>query len=804
MSAPFARRYAAGIVRWRWWIVLGSIALTALAALTASRLHVYSDFSYLLPQHARSVEDLRAIERRAHVIGTMIVAVEADDPARREQAARAMRDGIGALPPRLVSAVDFDRRAEHAFAWRHRWLFVPLAELSRVQGALQGALNAARLRANPLYVPLEDPIAEIRDALAGLDRRLARARAAHADAGERVSKDGRLQIMMVRTPFTTGQISRDRELLRELGRVRAHVAREVPGVAVGFAGDIVVALAEHDAILHGMLLAIALTVSLVLAALVWYFRSALAIGALGWSLTAGACVTFAIAKLALGYLDVATAFLSSIVIGNGINASILVTARYLEELRRGEAGVDALAGALQGALSGTLTAALTASVAYASLLLTVFRGFRHFGLIGGVGILLCWASAFTVLPAALAIARAHGMRPHREAPLGHWLARLLPRNLRLVAFITVAVTIAAAVITGVYVANDPFENNFRNLRSHGSSIRQEQRWMNAIDQAFGQGLDAAFVIAVPHQADVAPLVARLQRADAQAPPGRRLFKSIATLDDLLPDHQPDKLSILARIRRLLGEPATRLLDPALRERLEALRPPADLHALTYADVPESLAWPFTEANGTRGRLILVSPSQSYEAWNTRDIARFASRVRALVPERDVHLGGSWFVFADVIDAVLTDGPRATVASAVGAILIVLLVVGRGRHALITIACGLSGTVLMLAVCALLGLKVNFLDFVALPITIGIGIEYAANIVTRERQEGSVREALATTGGAVALCSYTTIVGYGSLLLSENEGIQSFGLAAMIGELMCLAVAVVLAPALLWYTHRPRS
>jgi len=50
------------------------------------------------------------------------------------------------------------------------------------------------------------------------------------------------------------------------------------------------------------------------------------------------------------------------------------------------------------------------------------------------------------------------------------------------------------------------------------------------------------------------------------------------------------------------------------------------------------------------------------------------------------------------------------------------------------------------------LKVNFLDFVALPITIGIGIEYSVNIATRERQEGagSSRHALATTGGAVFL------------------------------------------------------
>jgi predicted RND superfamily exporter protein len=52
---------------------------------------------------------------------------------------------------------------------------------------------------------------------------------------------------------------------------------------------------------------------------------------------------------------------------------------------------------------------------------------------------------------------------------------------------------------------------------------------------------------------------------------------------------------------------------------------------------------------------------------------------------------------------------------------------------------------------------------------------------------------------VTICSYTTIIGYASLFLSQNLGIQSFGEAAVLGEVACLAVAVFLAPALLWAT-----
>jgi len=51
-----------------------------------------------------------------------------------------------------------------------------------------------------------------------------------------------------------------------------------------------------------------------------------------------------------------------------------------------------------------------------------------------------------------------------------------------------------------------------------------------------------------------------------------------------------------------------------------------------------------------------------------------------------------------------------------------------------------------------------------------------------------------TGGAVALCSFTTIVGYGSLLAARSRALRGFGALAILGELSCLLAAVVVLPA----------
>jgi len=57
-------------------------------------------------------------------------------------------------------------------------------------------------------------------------------------------------------------------------------------------------------------------------------------------------------------------------------------------------------------------------------------------------------------------------------------------------------------------------------------------------------------------------------------------------------------------------------------------------------------------------------------------------------------------------------------------------------------------------------------------------------------------AVRRSGGAVALCSFTTTIGYGSLLFADNQALQSFGHLAMSGEILALLAAMLVLPAIL--------
>ncbi len=796
--SPRCTAYARWIAsQYRAILAISCILLLAAGAV-AAQLPVHADFSYLLPPRAEAVQHLRALEKRAHVLGTLMLAVKSDDPAQREAVAQSVRQQVAALPDDLVSSVEVDRHVARRFAWENRWLFASTQDLAATRDALRGRMNEGFESHNPLAIDLDAP-ATHDDTSKSLIDRLKEAEKAQSDPGEYVSPDGKLQLLIVHTPFSAGDIGRDTALIAAVEPILAAAMTEHPAVQVGMAGDVISSRAEQRSILFGMLTATALTIALVVLGLLAYYRSLAGVAALSWSLAVGAITTFMVTRLTIGHLNLATAFLASIVVGNGINFGIMLLARYFEALRAHPTPSEPLAVAIGDTLHGTFAAALTACVAYLSLIATDFRGFRDFGYIGGIGMMLCWVSAYTVLPAALVwIQRRGWLRATPEPPIGPWLSRMLPKRVGWVIAVATLVLVAASSVAWHYLTHDPYEANFQNLRSDSAEIEHERHWMHEVDVAFGQGISGGFVIGAPDRDTARKLFVQLRALDEGRSREEKLFSRVNALDEGVPTDQDKKLIILGEIRTLLNDPRMQHAPPRERALYKKVRPPEQLRPLTDADIPAELAWPFTEVDGSRGKLLLAMPGWGYQIWNAHDLIRWVDQVRNLHLGHDTLLGGSAFVFADMLRMVEHDGPKATLVATVGAILVVLVMVGARVHGRVTMLCGLFGTTLMLAAVAVLGLRVNFLDFVALPITIGIGIDYAVNICARHRLDPtqSARHALATAGGAVFLASYTTIIGYGSLLLSSNKGIRSFGTAAIIGEITCLVVALVVAPALL--------
>src|SRR5205823_10968250 len=165
-----------------------------------------------------------------------------------------------------------------------------------------------------------------------------------------------------------------------------------------------------------------------------------------------------------------------------------------------------------------------------------------------------------------------------------------------------------------------------------------------------------------------------------------------------------------------------------------------------------------------------------DVWNGRDVFKFEKELRSIpLPRSDIPLASPLLLFADMLRAIGSDGPRSTLLSLAGVVALVIISFGsarRGRFSdsLNVIGALVIGVIWFLGLAGALSMRLNMLNFIALPITFGIGVDYATNIFQRRRLDAqkSIAECLRTTGGAVALCSLTTIIGYSSLLVARNQ------------------------------------
>jgi predicted RND superfamily exporter protein len=167
------------------------------------------------------------------------------------------------------------------------------------------------------------------------------------------------------------------------------------------------------------------------------------------------------------------------------------------------------------------------------------------------------------------------------------------------------------------------------------------------------------------------------------------------------------------------------------------------------------------------------------------------------------VAGGVALSADIVQAIAHDGPLASMAALAGVVAIVVALLRWRRATLYVVGCLVVGVLWLAGASRLLGVRINFANFIAFPITFGIGVDYAVNVISRWEHDGAedILAAVRSTGAAVALCSLTTIIGYSSLLMAQNRALFLFGLLAVLGEITSLAVALVSFPALVLLARR---
>lgn len=532
---------------------------------------------------------------------------------------------------------------------------------------------------------------------------------------------------------------------------------------------------------------------------------------MGWTVFNGVAWTFALTHSVIGYLTTQTAFLGAIIVGNGINYSLILMSRYLEERRggqdvHGKAPYEALEIAIQKTFAATLASSATTSVAFAVLIITQIKGFSHFGFIGGVGMLLCWVATYSVLPVFLILSEQvlplvrSGTQERFSFSLMAPLARALPHWAKNMNRIGIVLSVASSVLFILYLPN-ALEYDFSKLRvkPKGKEVSEEALLNERVKKIFTDSMTPA-VLVTDRIDQVEPLCQEILRKNELDPLNERVVGECKSLFSHIPEEQEAKLAILQNIRNLLEDSTLDFLNEEQKKEMEKFKAQFTEKKITWEDLPPEIVRNYVEKDGTLGKVVYVYPTDQAPLWRGKNLIKFADIIREnrLPSGEIITASGTAVIFADLLRAVAHDGPIATVLAFFAVFLVVALIFRERKGIVFIMGTLILGSLWMMGLVALFNVKQNFFNFIAIPITFGIGVDYGVNIYQRYKLEGkgSMPKVLATTGSAVALCSLTTLIGYATLIIAKNQALVSFGWIAILGELGCLACALLFIPALI--------
>ncbi len=745
------------------------IGVTLLAILSATQLTVDPNMMVLLPDDHPTTQAIERVTSEEGGTNLVTLAFRGEDPMARDAA-------LGELT-RLLEALDGVDYAlydiEDDLAWRLGMLQLTPEELDAIQVRLQGAVALGPAAANPF-------VAQRLLDLGPLTERLARTDASRAILP---STDGLSRILVRPTgsayePAFAGPFMANLEqAVHEFDA--EHAAVELVWIGGAYRHSV----EDVETIRTDLTATAGLSALMVLLLITLAFRDLRATLLVFTPLIFANLWTTGFAPLAVGSLNTFTSFYPAILVGLGVDFSLHLYARYREERAIHTDIRQAIYAAWDHAGPPCFTAAITSAGGFCALWVAGFGGFRQLGTLLGVGVLLCLLSVLVMLP-LLIVWRDRRGHPtssddHRRDtdPSSGLLARLAyeaPIGLVVVGALTVLAATRLDLVS--------FEFDLSALRREGLSYAD-------LSQAERDAAATSFAPILASFESREALAAAHDRLSAElAGDGVPYVASILSIHTVLPTDQADRVEKLQAIRQLAQNPNMQFLPLTARENLSALAKQAP-RVLTVEDLPRGLRH-VLGGDAARPRMLLMPGGNQ---WDLRENAALKQSIETVIPEAEA--AGEYLALAVLYQLVSNDIPRVAGTALAVVFCLSWLDLRNLRRAIWTVTALGVGMAWAGAGMVSFDIRLSMVNFVGIPILMGIGVDVIIHLMHRVHEEGpgGIRRALATTGWASALSSATTIVSFLSLAIAEHRGVRSLGHLIVLGLTLVTLAGFLVVP-----------
>lgn len=782
------------IARWHLLVVLLAALVSALAYQGAARIKLDTSLEALMPKGVASVENLKKVLEKTGSFSSAMVVIDSPDPIAAERFAADLRT-------RLIQSVDWVEAAEYAEDFsvfeQHKLLYLDTDELRDIKSRLEAAAPVARapliseFRGAPVNVRIRSapakPSASSLD-LDDLEQRLSEGLPGTGGTQKLFrSSDGRITLLVVWPKTGFSGLGPSKRIIRDLQDITADMAPASyhPEMRVDVGGRVYNKVVQFDAVLTDLGNSGLWSLGLIALLLTIYFRSLLAVPLIALPLVLGILWTLGLTGLVIGQLNLITVFLVLILFGLGVDFGIHNLSRYREERGNGADTTEALTAVYTRTGAASVIAAATTACGFLAMLATDFRAFYEFGLIAGTGIIFTFVAMYSVLPALIALAERSGfdLGTKHSASVSLFSSLATPALKRPSLALMVLGALSAGAV--FYAGNVEFEGNFGRLQAERSPAHKAIQ--ANISKVFPDGTDRAVLIvdSIEEVEAVRAYFDEYIANDTDTPTIRKIETVFSYLPP--PDTQSERLTVLGDMRTIL--------DDIDSEKVEDWYKYLNIDAMSMSDLPDGLERLFTGLPGSDGHLVYIFNDVSL---NDAILARqFADDIRDIpVGEKTYHPAAEGIVFVDMLNLMKADAMLAI--SVVGGVTLLLtgLFFRRPKDVVIVLLPTAFAFIMLFGIMGAFDIRLSIFNMVVLPTLIGIGVDNGIHIVHRQREEGDVARAMTGTGGAAAITTLTTMLGFAGMLAASMGGLFSLGLVATIGLAACLVGTFTILPAAL--------
>ena len=748
---------------------LAGISLVCLlASAFSSLLHIDPNILALLPPDDPTTEAIQKINDEEGGSNLVTISLRGEDQEVLSGFMNELADELSALEDvdYVLNELDPD------LAWRLSLLQLTPGELDELKRRLQAAVALGPGAANPLIAGRLLALGPLTEKLSsGSTASLAQAEEAGV-ARVLVRPTGSAYDPPFARPFMAKVYtiiddldpeSRDLEIAW-IGGAYRHSVEEVEGIS-------------YDLSRTAML-----SLLLVVAVVGLGFREFRAVLLIFVPLLIGNLLTWGLAGATVGELNTFTSFFAAVLIGLGVDFSIHLYSRYREERLHSPTLEEAVMRAWDATGPPCATAALTSAGGFCALWIAGFKGFQQLGTLLTGGVLLCLLSVLVTLPLLILWREGHNKAvplrevrvPRRKTPPRY---RLAPLGLLVVILLTAA---AATQVSSV-----GFEYDLSELRRDGGSYAD-------LDDSQRELVEDSFAPVIISYSDAASLSEDHTRITTAIAAGElQTIKRVISLHSVLPVDQLQRLALLREVADLSRPENIQYLPPPIRDNLTRIAATSP-EEIRVEDLPDSLRHVLGASEGHHRMLLLPEGNM----WNLQSNQALFTEVETLVPDQPA--AGEFLALAVLYRLVEKDAPRVAGLALLLIFVWTLIDLRSPSRALGAVTAVAIGMCWASACMVIFGLKLSLVNFVGIPILMGIGIDVVIHLLHRMEEEGPgrIRYALMTTGWAAFLSTTTTILSFSALQIASNKGVRSLGMVIVMG-LTVVTIAAFVSVSLGW-------